>query len=34
MLVELSDAYAMINSGNCEDTEQLQILILLGYERM
>ena len=24
MLVELSGAYAMINSGNCEDTEQLQ----------
>ena len=34
MLVELSGTYAMINSGNCEGTEQLQILILLGYERI
>ena len=34
MLVELSGTYAMINSGNCECTEPLQILILLGYERM
>ena len=34
MLVELSGAYAMINLGNCEGTEPLQISSLLGYERM
>lgn len=34
MLVELSGTYAMINLGNYECTEQLQISILLGYERI
>ncbi len=34
MLVELSGTYAMINSGNYECTEPLQISILLGYERI
>ena len=34
MLVELFGAYAMINSGNCEGTEPLQILILPQSRRL
>ncbi len=34
MLVELSGTYAMINSGNCECTEPLQILILPQSRRL